>query len=528
MTINRTSPATRRSVLGALTASAASLPVIASAPASAAPDSYIPRAYPSVYPLSTADRHLVGRFCYGITRRTVKQVRDAGGGRAWFEQQLEPGAIWDDPALEVAGWWPSLDYEPSRLWERHKARTEAGWDWMQNYQRARLNRRIRTRRQLLEVMTEFWENHLNVPAIGEPHFTFRRDYGSTIRSHAFGNYADMLYAAITHPAMLIYLDNAISTAKNMNENLGRELLELHTVGLATGYTENEVKDSARILTGWRVDVFKSWDTSYRPADHWVGPVRVLGFAEDNDVPDGRELTRRYLTYLAHHPATAQRIARKLVVKFIGDSPSPELVDRLAEIYLNSGTEIVPVLRALITSAEFADSVGAKVRDPADDLVATYRLLKVKVDAPNLGSPVSGTYAANAMLWQAGAMGLMPYQWPRPDGPPLTNRSWSTPSRIMSTFQVHRNVSGGYFPERGVTYRELSDWIPEMPISFDLLVDYLSVKLLQRRANRAILQACCEAVNCRPTESITGSHRLVTWDMPKLLTTFLDSPYHMNR
>ena len=121
---------------------------------------------------------------------------------------------------------------------------------MESYQRWLLMRRIRTKRQVQEVMTEFWLNHLNVPANGDATFTWRFDYDRQIRARALGSFRDILYAAVTHPAMGIYLNNAVSTKSHPNENLGRELLELHTVGRGE-YTEDDVKNSARILTGWR-------------------------------------------------------------------------------------------------------------------------------------------------------------------------------------------------------------------------------------------------------------------------------------
>ena len=113
----------------------------------------------------------------------------------------------------------------------------------QDYQRYVLMRRIYSNRQVLELMTEFWENHLNVPLNGEPCYLFRRAYGETLRAQAFGRYEDILFAAVTHPAMLVYLDNSNSTAEHPNENLGRELLELHSVGIGA-YNEDHVKDAA--------------------------------------------------------------------------------------------------------------------------------------------------------------------------------------------------------------------------------------------------------------------------------------------
>ena len=135
------------------------------------------------------------------------------------------------------------------------------------------------------MMTEFWENHLNVPVNGDAQFTYRASYGDHIREHALGRFSDLLVGAITHPAMLIYLDQATSTKRHPNENLGRELLECHTVGRGS-YTEDHVKASARILTGYTVDMWETWQALYNPEEHWRGTVKVMGF-RDTQPEEGR-------------------------------------------------------------------------------------------------------------------------------------------------------------------------------------------------------------------------------------------------
>jgi uncharacterized protein DUF1800 len=472
--------------------------------------------------LPARGRHLVGRFSYGVTPALARQVQQQGGPQAWFDRQLSPARV-SDPGIDgLRDWWPSLSRQPAALWERQVSGTEGGWEVMLDYERWVLMRRMTSRRQLLEVMTEFWENHLNVPAIGDAHFVHRTGYGDAIRAGALGRFDDLLHAAVTHPAMLVYLDNAVSTARHPNENLGRELLELHTVGRGQ-YDEDDVKDSARILTGWTVDMWDTWAPSYDSARHSRGTVTVMGFSDANAAADGRDLTRRYLGYLAHHPATAARLARRLAVKFVGDDPPAALVERLARVYLDHDTAIVPVLRALVSSAEFLDTVGAKVRDPGEDLVATYRALGVSV-----ARPTTEKHAANQMLWQVANMGTMPFSWPRPDGQPIDNQSWSSPSRLLASMNAHLAMSGGWWPSEGITYRSHGSWLPQDRVRFDLLVDHLSQRLLHRRSTSRLLRACCEATGLAPGEVITRDHPLVKWSMPRLLTTFLDSPAFLTR
>lgn len=511
----------RRSLLGAAVVAGAGTKLAVAAPAAAA-TAQIPRRWSGGSLLTARGRHLVGRFSYGVTPALAAQVREAGGPDAWFAAQLDPTSVADPGVGRMVDWWPGLREPAAELWRLNVSEELAGWEVMANYARWCLLRRIRSRRQVLEVMTEFWENHFNVPVDGDAPFTWRTDYGNAVRARALGTFEDLLQTAVLHPAMLIYLDNAVSTAKHPNENLGRELLELHTVGRGS-YTEDDVKDSARILTGWHVDLWRTWAPSYVQRDHYVGPVTVMDFSHPNAQADGREVARDYLRHLAHHPATARRIARKLAVKFVRDDPPEDLVEHLAQVYLDHGTAVAPVLLALVDSPAFRDAVDAKVRDPGEDVVATYRALGVKVH-----EPASGESAANAVLWQASSLGTRPFAWPRPDGQPVDNRSWSSPSRMVASMRVHYVMSGGWWPSEGIDYRGHVSWAPRLPIRFDVLVDAMSQRILHRHATTALLEACCAAVDCTPAERITRDHAVMQWAMPRLLTTFLDSPAFFTR
>ncbi|HYH34444.1 MAG TPA: DUF1800 domain-containing protein, partial [Nocardioides sp.] len=419
----------RRSVIGTAGAVGAVAALAPAAPASGA-RRYRPARYRGNPLLRPSGRLLVSRFSYGVTPELARQVQDRGGPARWFEWQLEPGRIDDAPADAVESWWPGLAHEGSSAWQRQIEDVEPGWVLMFNYQRWLLQRRLRTRRQVHEVMTEFWEHHLHVPAIGDSQFVYRKRYGETIRAHALGRFDEMLQATTTQPSMLLFLDQAVSTKSHPNENLARELLELHTVGRGN-HTEDDVKNVARILTGWTVDR-RTWEYGFEPSWHWTGRVRVLDFEHANSQPAaGREVTLALLRHLAHHPATAERVARKLAVRFVSDDPSPALVARLAATYLRHDTAIKPVLRALVSSPEFLASDGQKVRDPGEDVVAAYRALGVR-----MRRPASDRSAANAVLWQAGRIGTLPMAWPRPDGQPLASRAWSSPSRMFASMELH--------------------------------------------------------------------------------------------
>jgi hypothetical protein len=475
--------------------------------------------------LSPADRHLVTRFSYGVDTALADRVNAAGGGSAWFETQLAtPGT--SDPATDgLRSWWPSLSRPPAELWKRQNDGVEGGWQVMSDYQRSLLVRRIKSTRPVLDRMTQFWENHLNVPVNGDAPFTWRVSYGDVVRQHALGRFSDLLAACTTHPAMLLYLNAAVSTARAPNENLGRELLELHTVGRGQ-YGEADVKASARILTGYHVEMWSTWAYSYRTADHWVGPVTVMGFSDANASSDGRATTAAYLSYLARHPATARRICRKLAVAFVSDSPSDALVEQLAQVYLANDTAIAPVLRTLVGSAEFAGSAMSKVRDPGEDVVATYRALGVDVTAPT--SPRNNNSAETVVLWQSGNLGDQPHSWPRPDGAPIDNQAWSSPSRLLASLELHHVMSGGWWPTAGLTRPRNTDWLPAPAVSMRDLVDHLCRRMLHLPTPPGMLVACCQAVDAEPDEVITARHEVMDWRLSRLLTAILDSPYFLKR
>jgi uncharacterized protein (DUF1800 family) len=490
-------------------------------PSAAHAADYSPGSWPATPLLPEQDRHLVSRFSYALTPALAQQVRAAGGGRAWFDAQLT--TAYDGTADNLADWWPHLRLGPAALWKLQTSGTRFGYRVMYDYGRRLLVRRLVSPRPVLEVMTEFWENYLNVPANGDSQFTWRARYGDVIRKHALGRFDKLLQDAIVHPAMLIYLDGANSTAEHPSENLARELLELHTVGVGA-FKERDVKAAARILTGYRVEDRGDWSASYDRSAHATGKVRVLGFKDANKRRDGRRVTRKLLRYLARHPKTARRIAHRLAVTFVSDDPPAALVDNLAKVYRSNGTAIRPVLQALIASPEFAAAAGRKVRDPSQDVVATFAVLGTQLSKPGQDD----TSAASLIVHMAETVGLAPMAWPLPDGSPQANSPWTSPARMMASFDLHWKMATRSQPSRNIIYRAPADWLPAPSIALRDLVDHLSRTFHHRPSTATLLQACCEAVELEPGEIITSSHPLVMTRMARLIVVFLDHPNHLTR
>jgi uncharacterized protein (DUF1800 family) len=481
---------------------------------------YVARAYPRT-PVPTArELHMLNRFGYGFTPEALTRLRAAGGETKWFLKQLTPVSVAENAtAKAVDGWFPTIRHTPTTIWANDKSGTHGAWEYARDLSNYSILKRIYSTRGVLESMVELWSNHLHVESQHYPAFATRMDYDRVIRKHALGTYRDLLVATTLHPSMLHYLDNAKSKRGSFNENHGRELLELHTVGLAARYTEDEVKASAKILSGHTVsDAHVAY---YEPARHTTGAVSVLGFTDPNANAADAGLATRYLEHLARHPATARTVARKIAVRFVNDSPSEKLVAHLAAAYLKSGTDIKATLKALIAHPEFWSSAGKKVRTPIDDVVATCRAVRVQARAPK-----STDSFAHAITWTVRSTPC--FQWPRPDGPPDRAASWASTTRMLNAWRMHVNYAGAWWPDEQATYPKATAFLPAKSIRFDQLVDHLCRRVLGRRSNARILQAACEACNAKPAEVVTSSHALMRWNFVRLMAVLLDSPYHMTR
>ncbi|MFI5229983.1 MAG: DUF1800 domain-containing protein [Gemmatimonadales bacterium] len=288
-------------------------------------------------------------------------------------------------------------------------------------------------RQLLEVMTIFWENHFSVAAanVGTPLSLV--DYDHAIRTHALGKFRDLLGAVAKTPAMLVYLDNYQSVVDSLhpnptewlveqrraahpplgdtslvhavhrrrvgiNENYARELMELHTLGVDGGYTQHDVQEVARCLTGWGVDDFITGGSfAFHGAQHDAGEKMVLGVR----IPGGRGIEdgEQVLDILARHPSTARFIARKLAIRFVSDDPPPSIVDRAARTYLRTDGDIREVLHTIFTSPEFFSrrAYRAKVKTPYELVASALRAMNASPDTTpqlaqivaRLGQPIFG-------------------------------------------------------------------------------------------------------------------------------------------
>jgi uncharacterized protein (DUF1800 family) len=302
---------------------------------------------------------------------------------------------------------------------------------------SRIYRALESPRQLEETMVDFWFNHFNVDqGKGHARVLIGHYEQYAIRPYALGRFADLLHATARHPAMLSYLDNAVSVApgrgpRGLNENYARELMELHTLGVDGGYTQQDVTELARILTGWtfapvRPDEAPPSAPVPLPGD----PRRMPGFlfnARAHDaggktwlglhVPAGGEAEGDVaLDTLARHPSTARHVAFKLAQYFVSDAPPPALVDRAARVFLAQDGQVLPVLRTLFTSEEFWDERqrGSKFKTPLQFALSSLRAL--------------GHTPANVrpLQFELVSEGMRLFGCPTPDGYKNTEAAWMSP------------------------------------------------------------------------------------------------------
>ena len=297
-------------------------------------------------------------------------------------------------------------------------------------QAEKLLRAVYSERQLEEVLVDFWFNHFNVDArkIEERPVTaaYERE---VIRPHVLGRFRDLLGATAKSPAMLFYLDNWMSAApsaaktgppRGLNENYGRELLELHTLGVDGGYSQRDVVEVARCFTGWTMnDPHDGLGFAFKPGMHDRGEKRVLG----HKIRSGRgeEDGEQVLDTLARHPSTARFIASKLVRRFVADVPPPRLVDRASKTFRKTDGDLREVMRTILASPELRDrSVRrAKVKSPFEYVVSVLRATGADVRDPR---PFVNTIAA---------LGEPLYQSQPPTGYPDSGRAWINTGTLVA-------------------------------------------------------------------------------------------------
>ncbi|MBQ0959337.1 DUF1800 domain-containing protein [Ideonella sp. 4Y11] len=403
-------------------------------------------------------RRWLVRLAWGADADTLAQVRQTGLS-AWVSQQLQPTttAAPLPAALQarLAEQTTARSDLSTLVWQMQAQRKEAvgladpqarekafkAWQQamaqLQQEAAARhLWRAVHSPRPLQSRLGWFWLNHFNVFQGKQDLRAMVADYDEQLQAQALGRFRDLLGVALMHPAMLRYLDNDQNAAGRLNENLGRELLELHTLGVDGGYTQADVLAAARALTGLGVaqppeprgpSVQRRGLMAFNPARHDNAPKVLLG----EPLPgQGLAQVEAMLDRLARHPATARHITRRLALYLLGQPPSPALHQQLAQRFLDSDGRIAEVLRTLLAHPEFEASLGQGFKDPVHWVVSALREQR---------PPGAGLQPDLPVSWMA-RLGEAPYQRGTPDGYPLERTAWAAPGQLALRFELARSMA----------------------------------------------------------------------------------------
>src|SRR5437867_5584895 len=432
--------------------------------------------------------HALNRLAYGARPDEADSVARFGVMR-WIERQLDPDHVSDDHLRDREREFKILDYNRADLAgryrdatrERQRLQREAAASGdstrmrnarpMQEFrelggelQQLAIVRAALSERQLREVIVDFWTNHFNVfVGKGADRFLLPSYIEQTIRPRALGRFEDLLIATAESPAMLFYLDNAQSVAPGsapppprgsfflrrrfgmnempderrqrlqrrptgINENYARELLELHTLGVDGGYTQQDIIEVARIFTGWSIEppergsgfVFRDWA-------HDRGEKHVFGLTFNDD---GKDEGIRLLKFLASQHATMHHVSAKLCARFVADEPPDGCIDAAVAAWQKSGGDIRALLRAIFTSPEFwsAQAVRSKVKTPFEFVVSAVRATAIEPDdTPRLAQLVA-------------RLGEPLYQQPAPTGYGETEAHWVNSGALLARMNAAMGIA----------------------------------------------------------------------------------------
>ena len=414
------------------------------------------------------DLALLDRLTWGVNTSSAEHLRQVGIER-WLQEQLHPPAAVALPdaakaqieAMADVHKFPfdiAVAFEAQARSANQVADPDQKKAAQQVYQGAMndrakqaaartILRALYAPDQLRERMAWFWFNHFNVHQYKSNIRILVGDYeDQAIRPHALGKFRDLLAATLHHPAMLRYLDNADNAAGHINENYAREIMELHTMGVGSGYTQADVEALAKILTGVGIDLkpedpklkpelqsqlFRDGAFEFNPARHDYSDKTFLGHTIKGQ---GLAEVDEALDILVHHPATATHLSRQIATYFVSDNPPDSLVQKMAQSFRTSDGDIAAVLTTMIHAPEFAASLkpGARFKDPLQYVLSAVRLAyddKVILNA----APIQG--------W-LNRMGEGLFNHETPDGYSLISASWNGPGQMMVRFEIARSIGSG--------------------------------------------------------------------------------------
>lgn len=463
--------------------------------------------------LKREDLLWLNRMTYGVNAAGVEQYRKLGRSR-FLDAQLNaheaelPAEVAGqiaalnishiDPAQQLA----AINAENQRInglpdeqakQDARKTLNDQGNTLAYEAARRHLLNAVYSPAQLREQLVWFWLNHFSVfQGKGNIRWLAADYEQNAIRPHALGKFRELVLATLKHPAMLQYLDNAQNAAGHLNENYARELMELHTLGVDAGYTQQDVQELARVLTGVGINAGNApklkpeWQALYRhegafefnPARHDFGDKMLLGQRIKGGGFDEIEHT---VDVLVAQPACARFVSRKLSEYFLGEAPSQKLLEQLAKTFERSHGDIAVVLRTLFESREFTASLGKQFKDPMHYVISSVRLAYD-------GKVIVNTHP---MVNWLNALGEPLYGRQTPDGYPLDEKGWASSGQLSKRFEIARAIgssnAGLFEPEDGSGLKRTG--FPQLATRFY----YASIEtMLSGKTRMALEQAASQA------------------------------------
>jgi uncharacterized protein (DUF1800 family) len=418
----------------------------------------------ALQPVRREDVAWLERVSFGLDSATLADYQRRGR-QGYLDEQLHPSE--DDLPPPVAVQIRQLESQPSDPQQRLQALQERrrsinlmadGPDKEQarkllnesgaqsGYQAVRLEllRAVYSPAQLREQMVWFWLNHFSVFQYKADLRWLLLDYEErAIRPYALGRFRDLVLATLAHPAMLQYLDNSQNAVGHVNENYARELMELHTLGVNAGYSQQDVQQLARVLTGvginagpapplkgeWRELYVRRGAFEFNPARHDFGPKTLLG---EKITARGFAEVEQAVTLIVRQRACARFISQQLATYFLGDAAPAKLIESMAKTFQESDGDIAATLRTLLLSREFAATPAGKFKDPMHYLLSSVRLA---YDGRSISN-------CRPLLDWLNALGEAPFGRQTPDGYPLSAVSWQSPGQMSRRFEIARAIGTG--------------------------------------------------------------------------------------
>ncbi|MCC6499838.1 MAG: DUF1800 domain-containing protein [Anaerolineales bacterium] len=505
----------------------------------------------------------LNRMAYGLRPGDLETFNALGATdderlRAYVAQQLNPETI-DDSEFEArynAAGFETLHKTQDELYFEHIANNpydsnnDEYWNWYAKpaYELvdATFLRAVYSKKQLVEVLADFWHNHFNVYFWQDDGVPMLASYNrDVLRAHMFGNFRQMLEAVATHPSMLYYLNQNNSSDAGPNENFARELFELHTLGaenylgvldpnlvqkdangISIGYVDNDVYESARALTGWRVDddiyeyedgVEKTGRFLYYKPWHDRFNKLILGKyipADQPDMQDGRDV----LDLLAYHPGTARFISRKLARRFTSDNPPDSVVQAAAQTFMDNRSapdQLKRVVETILLSPEFRSTWGAKIKRPIEAVISMMRALNTDFTKLPGGIP-----------WMCSLMGQAMFERRPPDGYPDVKEAWANSMSMLYRWNFAVGISQNWMDDEEQQRVIRTDVVAQTPADLRTaasLADFWIPRLLNRPlsdADRAAVIAVM-AQEYGPQDELDQDH--INYVLPAMVEVILMSP-----